>query len=311
MARADVQTTGGERSEADGGTVTPAEALETGSRRETATEDESGLGAWFGPVRSVARREYRLAIRRRWALGMTVLFGVFAVGIVLFGGSSVGPTRYGALLATLVELGVYVVPLVALVAGYDTVVGAAARGSLDMLFALPVSRPQLLVGKYLGRLAVLGGAIAVGLGAGGVLAVQSVGLAGAGSYATVLLAAVLTGAAFLSVSVLVSTLASKPTHALGGVLVAWLWFVLLHDLAAIGLVAAVELPEALLAATVLANPADVFRLFVLSGLETAPGGFAAVLAEMPLSAPVLLAALVAWIVVPLAVAALRIRHRQV
>ncbi len=310
MTGADVHTargSGAADAEDGVGSATRAGTVET-------TDAEDGLGrlrGWLAPVSSVARREFRLSIRRRWALGITLLFGVFAVGIVLFSGSRIGPTRYGALLATLVELGVYIVPLVALVAGYDTVVGAAATGSLDMLFALPVSRPQVLVGKYAGRFAVLGGAIALGLGAGGVLAVQSVGLAGSGSYATVLLAAVLTGGAFLSVSVLVSTLARKPTHALGGVLVVWLWFVLLHDLLAIGLVAAVDLPEWALSLAVLANPADVFRLFVLGGLETAPGGFAAVLAEIPLSAGLLQGALVAWIVVPLAVAALRIRHRQV
>jgi len=290
--------------EVDGGAVADPGAF---GRR---SGEASGLRAWLSPVGAVATREYRLALRSRWAVGLALLFGLFSVGLVLFGGSKLGPTRYAAVLASLVELGVYLVPLVALVVGYDTVVGAAETGSLDMLFALPVSRPQVLLGKYGGRLLVLGGALAIGLGAGGLLAAGSVGIAGSGTYAAFVLVAVLTAAAFLSLSVLVSTVAREKTHALGGALVVWLWFVLLHDLAAIGLVAAVELPEWVLAATVLANPADVFRLTVLSQLGTTPGGFAAVLAEIPLSTGLLLVALLVWIALPLATATRLIRRRR-
>ncbi|MFB6069001.1 MAG: ABC transporter permease [Halobacterium sp.] len=266
---------------------------------------------WSRDAGRIALREYRIEAKRHLPVGLAALFAVFALGLVFFGGSEAGPTRYGAVVASLAELGSYLVPLAALAVGYDAVAGSDERGALDVLFALPVSRPQVLAGKYAGRLAVLGGGLVVGLGLGGVVAAGYVGPAGVAQYAAFVLGALGAGAAFLSITVLVSTLASEKTQALGAALVAWVWFVLLHDLAALGLIAGFGLPSAALAAMVLANPLDVFRVLVLSGLHTAPGGFAAVLTKASLSVPVLVVGLLAWVAVPLALASYAIRNRGV
>ncbi|AZH25959.1 ABC transporter permease [Haloplanus aerogenes] len=275
----------------------------------TASDDEPTAIPGTRAVLRIATREYRIAVRSRWALGLTLLFAIFSVAIVGFGTSEVGPNQYAAVVASLVELGVYLVPLAALTVGYDTVVGAREAGSLDMLFTLPVSQAQVIVGKYLGRFTVLGGAMGIGLGIGGVAATLIGGVGGLGQYALFVLVSIVTAGVFLSVSVLLSTIAREKTQALGGALVAWLWFVLLHDLVAIGLIAGTTLPGGALTVMALTNPADVFRLLVLSQLETTTGGFAAILTEASLSVPVLVVALLVWLVAPLVVATVGIRHR--
>lgn len=256
----------------------------------------------------IAIREYHIAVRRRWAIGLAVLFAIFSVAIVGFGTSAVGPNRYAAVVASLVELGVYLVPLAALVVGYDTVVGARESGSLDMLFTLPVSQVQVIGGKFFGRYAVLAGAMGIGLGVGGVAATWIGGVAGLGQYGLFVIVSVAIAGVFLGISVLLSTLAREKTHALGAALVAWLWFVLLHDLVAIGLIAETELPDVALTAMVLSNPADIYRLLVLSQLETTTGGFAAILTEASLSTPTLVGALILWLLAPMLVATVGIRH---
>lgn len=285
-----------------------------GETDERATIEATGdeLTTIPGPrvVVRIAYREYRLAIRSRWAVGLTVLFAVFSVAVVGFGTSSIGPNRYAAVVASLVELGVYLVPLAALTVGYDTVVGAREEGSLDMLFTLPVSQAQVVVGKYLGRMTVLGGAMGIGLGVGGAAATWVAGVRGLGGYALFLIVAVVTAGVFLGLSVLLSTLAREKTQALGAALVVWLWFVLLHDLVAIGLIAGTNLPDVALGVMALTNPADVFRLLVLSQLETTTGGFAAVLTAANLSVPLLVGALLVWLLAPLGVATVGIRHRR-
>lgn len=123
--------------------------------------------------------------------------------------------------------------------------------------------------------------------------------------------AVAVGAAFLAIAVLVSTLAREKTHALGGVLLVWVWFVLVHDLLALGVVAAFELPEAVLSVFVLTNPTSIFRVLVLGQLGTTAGsGFAAVLSTTGLSTPGLVAALLAWCVLPVAAAGLLVSRRR-
>jgi len=136
----------------DGSGVTTAGVelgLETEAR--TGTGSVSALRAAAVDTGLVAVREYRLAVRRRWALGVAVLFALFSVALVFLGGSAVGPTRVAAVLASFAQLGVYVVPLAALAVGFDTIVGADESGSLEMLLALPLSNAAVVVGTYLGR----------------------------------------------------------------------------------------------------------------------------------------------------------------
>lgn len=298
----DVEPDGADDVESDGGYVGDT-AVDSDAFEGTASRP------WPRAAFRIAVREYRIAVRSRWAVGLAVLFTVFTVGVVGFGTSAVGPERYAAVIASLVELGVYLIPLAALVVGYDAVVGAEESGALDMLFALPVSHTQIVAGKYLGRFAVLAGAMSIGMSVGGAGAIWIVGPAGIGQYALYVLASVTTAGVFLGVGVFLSTVAREKTQALGAALVTWLWFVLLHDLVAIGLIASVDLPREALAAMALTNPADVFRLLVLSQLNTTTGGFAAVLTKANLSVPIILLAHALWLVVPVVAASRAIRRR--
>jgi Cu-processing system permease protein len=182
---------------------------------------------------------------------------------------------------------------------------------LNTVLALPVSAARVVCGKFLGRAAALVAATLIGFAFSGALLVGVAGVDVLGIYARFVLAALGAEVAFLAVSVLVSSLAAERTHALGGVMLVWVWFVLLHDLLALGLIAAVSLPESATAAVVLANPADVFRVLVLRGLPAGGGGLAAVLSTTPLSMPVLIVALCAWVVVPMMVATVVVGRRQV
>lgn len=285
----------------DGGT---AEASAVGFGRE-----RSDRRSRLGTIRTVARREYRIAARNRREGGLAVLFALFAVGVVAF--AALRPdARHDVVVASLVELGVYLVPLVALVVGYDAVVGPEESGTLDTLLALPVTRGTVLVGTFLGRASVLCGAALVGLGLGGIAATVLLGSTGVAAYGRFVLVATATTAAFLALSVLVSALASEKTRALGFALGVWVWFVLLHDLLAIGVAAALRPPGPVVAVLALANPLDVFRLLALRGLDTVPVGFAAAASGVGLSTPVLVAALLAWVVVPVSGAARAMERRR-
>ncbi|MWV65379.1 ABC transporter permease subunit [Halorubrum sp. JWXQ-INN 858] len=262
-------------------------------------------------VRAVAATEYRLAVRGRWALALTGLFTLFGAMIVTFSGSTVGPDGTERIVASLTSLATYLVPLAALALGYDAIVGREAEGWLAVVFSLPIRRGEFVAGTYLGRLVVLAGATVLGFGFTGFLLVREFGVARWGAFVTFLVAAVAVGAAFLAIAVLLSTVAREKTHALGLSLLVWVWFVLVHDLLALGVIAAFTLPDTVLSVLVVANPASVFRVLVLSGLGTAAGGgFTAVLADTGLSAAILAAALLAWCVAPVVLAVRLVDRRR-
>ncbi|MFB6161799.1 MAG: ABC transporter permease [Haloferacaceae archaeon] len=271
-----------------------------------------GVGDHLRHAAVIAHQEYSLGFRNRWTPGLVVLFALFSTMLVLFSGSRVGPARFGPLVASLGSLATYLVPLAAFAYGYDVVVGADERGWLDVLISLPIPRSGVVLGKLGGRVAAFSTATVVGFGLAAVVVAVGYGSAAAwGVYATFVLAALGLGTAFLGIGALVSTVAPQKTHALGGGLLAWVWFVLIHDLVALGVVATLDLGSAVLVGVLLANPADIFRVLVLRSAGATGGGFAAAFAETQLSTPVLGVALLAWCLVPAAAAALLIERRSV
>lgn len=270
-----------------------------------------GSGDWYRQLLVVAETEYRLAVRGRWAIALTAIFAAFALGLTTFSGASVGPEGFERTVGSLAVLAVYLVPLVALAVSYDVIVGQEDRGWLQTLFSLPVDRAWIVVGAALGRSVVLSSATILGFGIAGAFLLREFGLGGFDAYVTFLLGTIGLGLAFLAIGVLVSTLAREKTHALGISLLAWAWFVLVHDLLGLGLIAAFDLSDAAVAAMLLANPTGVFRALVLGSLGAGgEAGFAAVLAEAGVSTPVLVGALLAWIVVPIGLAAVAIQRRR-
>ncbi|RZH69233.1 ABC transporter permease [Natrinema altunense] len=268
-------------------------------------------GTRFGQLFVVAETEYRLSVRSRWALALTAIFAVFSLGMATFSGSDTSPAGFERIVASLAALVVYLVPLVALAFSYDAIVGREESGWLQALFSLPVSRSRVVLGTAIGRAIVLASATVIGFGVAGFLLLLEYGVGGFEAYVGFLLGAVGLGLAFLAIGVCLSTLAREKTHALGLALLAWAWFVLVHDLLALGVVAAFSLPDLAVSAMVLANPTGVFRGLVLGALGAGgDAGFAAVLAEAGLSTGTLVGALVVWIVGPLALAAVAVRRRR-
>src|SRR5215472_6118299 len=107
----------------------------------------------------VARQELVLAARARSIQIFAAVFGVLALtvagsGYVLTGG--VGVQDFARTAASLLQLVLLMVPLMALLLGVVALSGE--RGSLELLFAQPLARGDILFGKLLGLLGALLGA---------------------------------------------------------------------------------------------------------------------------------------------------------
>lgn len=262
-------------------------------------------------ARVVADQEYRLSLRNRWAYALTVVLAVLAVAITALGRSRVGPAGLDATVVSLASLVTYVVPLAALAFGYDTVVAAAEDGRLGTLFALPVPRWTVVLGAFLGRAVTLAGATVIGLGVAAVPLTLEHGTGHWTAYLGLVGGAIGLGLAFLAIAVLVSTVAREKAHALGLVLATWFWFVLAHDIVALGAIATLPVPGGAVTAVVLANPVDVFRVLVLQVVEASGSGFAAVYATAGIPTAGLALTLLAWCVAPALAAAYTIRRRSI
>jgi len=266
----------------------------------------------------IAGKEFRDRIRNRWVLAVAVVFAAFALAIAYFGAAQQGSVGFRSIevtIASLVSLVIYLVPLIALILGFDAIVGERERGSLDLLLSMPLTRLELLLGKFFGLFLALACSTVTGFGLAGVLLATQLPAAALFHYVGFVFSAVLLGAAFLSLAVMVSVFATDRGRASSAAIGLWFFFVLIFDLLLLGglVLGAGDLGggwgSQLFPYLLMLNPADVFRIANIFGVEDvrAMYGLATVFPEA-LARPGLLGGVMcAWVVLPLAVAVWRFR----
>lgn len=270
-------------------------------------------------VSLVMRKELKDARRSRWFLLLTIVFAGLALALALLGMSSlgaIGGAGFGRTTASLLNLVVLIVPLMGLLMGSLSVAGEREHGTLLTLLAQPVLLGEVLVGKFLGLAAALLGTILFGFGLAALVIARQSGAPQVGGYLTLVGYTALFGLGCLSLGFLISALARRTASAVGVAIFAWLVSVFLSDLGLIGTAVVLQLSPRTLLWLALVNPAQVFKLAVLQGLQRnleslGPGGLYAteVLGDR---LPLVLSGLLAlWVVVPLVLAVLYLRKRGV
>lgn len=270
-------------------------------------------------VATVALKEYRDGLRNRWILATTVLLSFFSVGIAYFGTAASGEVGVASMSTTIVSLAslaIFIIPLIALMLAYDTLVGEDEQGTLLLLLTYPVTRSQILLGKFIGHTAIMGTATIIGFGIAAVLVAVESGEWGQSNlwyaFGFFILSSILLGCVFLAIAQLISAWAREKSTAAGVALIVWFWFVLIFDLLLLGLLVMVEGREGdWLSFLLILNPTDVFRLANLAGFEAARAYTGLnYLAVGPLFQPgSLILVLLAWIIVPLLLAQWRFNKR--
>ncbi|MBF0461664.1 MAG: ABC transporter permease [Magnetococcales bacterium] len=272
------------------------------------------------PVYIIAGKEIRDALRNRWVISATLLLAGLAFALAFLGSTPTGILGAKPLAVTVVSLAsltIFLLPLIALMLAYDALVGEAERGTLLLLLTYPVTKGQVLLGKFLGHVVVLAWATILGYGAAGL----AVGLGGEGAdpqswhaFGALLGSSVLLGAVFVAIAYLISSLVRERGSAAGMAIGVWLLFVVLYDMGLLGVLVATggQIHEQLFPWLLLGNPADIFRLFNLTTFDNVRtfAGLAGISGQVNLSPFVLLGALLAWIVVPLLGAVIVFRRRE-
>jgi Cu-processing system permease protein len=261
-------------------------------------------------ILSMAQTEFRISLRNRWVAVTVAMMAVFSIVLAAAGSApsgTVGVDRLSVTVASLTSLGVYLVPLVALLMSFDAIAGETERGTLPLLLTYPLSRAEVLLGKLAAHLAVL--ALAVGAGYGlAALAIWTVdarAVAGLPALWRLTWSSVVLGAVFLGAGYALSALARRPSGAAGLAIGLWLGVIVLWDL---GLLAALVADGGgwfttdVFPVALLANPADAFRLYNLAASEAgaAAAGLAGAANAIPPGAA--LASLLLWPLAALALA---------
>lgn len=261
---------------------------------------------------TIARLELVGVARLKWIRLLTVAFALLTAAAAYSAGAAAelsGADGFGRTTMTLVPVVLILVPLAALVLGVSG--HSMEAGSEAFLFAQPLGRATVLIGRWVGEAAALGGAIAAGFGLGGLLVAFGSGADGLPRFVFFVAATVALALIFLSIAAAIAAATDTRVTALGVGTFAWFFFVLLYDgavLSAAGWLTG-SLGGRVIFASVFANPVDVMRVAMLSVAGTANvlgatgEAWVRFLGGTTYASFTTAGAVAAWIAMPLALAA--------
>jgi Cu-processing system permease protein len=188
---------------------------------------------------SIAKKEIMDNIRSKWIIIVSVMFALLTLVVSFYGSlTSPGWQNFGMTIATMLTFVEYLIPIIALMLGYATIIGEIERGSMSSLLSLAATRFEIILGKFLGLAAVLAFTTFVGFGIAGLVIAANVSNVNYAEYLIFIGATILYGLIFLSISLFFSTIFKKRSSAIGGAILTWFSFLFIIPIIFTGILVA-------------------------------------------------------------------------
>jgi Cu-processing system permease protein len=221
-------------------------------------------------IQPIVLKELTDAKRSKWLLGYTILLALLGLAIAYTGlGSAAGLslTMFGRTTATLINLTLFLAPLVGVSLGAATISGERDQGTLDHLLSQPIERSELLIGKYVGLWTALLLATLAGFAPAGVIVASFAGIMSLYSFFIFPLLAQLVISAMLALGLLISVRSSGRAQSQTFAILVWFVYVLAYDLLLLSSFSITKLSAEVLAIALLLNPIDAGRVLSILLLE--------------------------------------------
>lgn len=183
----------------------------------------------------IARKEFEDAIRSRALMVVTTLFAAVLAVLVYYQlyiarGARLSELRTAeAVVSWITTQMTILVPVLGTMLGYKAIVAERESGSLQLLVTLPHTRRDVVLGKFLGRSAVVVLAVFVGFAVVGVQFAASSELFSASAYAIAAVKTAIIGVVFVAIAMAFSTAMRTSMMAMWGAIGLALLFVFLWD----------------------------------------------------------------------------------
>ncbi|SDJ57611.1 ABC transporter permease [Natronorubrum texcoconense] len=184
---------------------------------------------------TVAEKEFLDTVRSNALLVSTLAFVLWAGFLAaiqhvpnIHEGSYL-PRSTLALMNSMQQSAVFFVPLIGLGLGYNAIAGERERGSLKFMLGLPHTRLDIVVGKFLGRTAVIWVAILSGYTTAAAVAILTYDSFALGIFVRYTLLTLLYGSVYVAIGVGFSAFVKSRSMAFGAATVLFVVFLLLWD----------------------------------------------------------------------------------
>jgi len=214
-------------------------------------------------VSLLVRKEARESLKNRWFILYTICFSTLALFLLFLSASSeeiAGISGFGRTAASLINLVLLFIPLIALVAGALSISIERENGTLSYLLSHPIMKTEILFGKFIGLLLPICFSISLGFGLAGIAISIKGGSQDISKFLTILLLSTLLASALLSVGLLISVYSRRGARAIGFAVFLWLFFIVISDLGIMGTSVAMDLGIKQVFTLALFNPTEVFKI---------------------------------------------------
>ena len=177
-------------------------------------------------VFTIAKMEFSDNARNKWIISLIAIFVILTIASsIMAGGGKV--CEMESTVGALMGMSALLVPIIAIMLGYATISGEAESGALSIVLTCPVSRFEVLLGKFLGLWSVICFSVVVGFGGSGIIIAAMTGGGQWAGYISFMLLTMLLGMLYLSLSVCFSSvLKRRVTSLAAGVFVFFLGMII-------------------------------------------------------------------------------------
>ncbi len=192
----------------------------------------------FSSILTLAKKEFMDNVRSKWILLLTAAFIGFILLVAVYQGYVQDSASFEDIIQYALSLVSMFFSLIAIMLGYNAITTEIESSSIGLLLTSKLDRKDILVGKFLGLASVLAFSIVVGLGLGGIINGISNGFDGGWNYLGFIFFSLMFSLAFLSISMMMSSLFKKNSRALAGGIFVWIFFNIIWSLVLTGIMVA-------------------------------------------------------------------------
>ena len=188
---------------------------------------------------TISKKELMDNIRNKWIIILTIIFTSLTLVVSYFGSIYTnGWQNLGTTIQGMSNLVTLLIPIIALMLGYSAINGEIERGSMSSIISLPVSRLEILLGKFFGLGSLLAITIIIGFGFAGIVIGLNVTDVDYLSYLFFILSTVILGLVFLVIALFLSAFFKKRSAAMGSAIFIWFLFNIILPIVLIGILVA-------------------------------------------------------------------------
>jgi len=272
-------------------------------------------------VITIAKKEFMDNLRNNWIMILTFLFIILTLVIsFVSGGGSLGDIEITVI--GLLAIASLLVPIIAIMLGYNTISGEAESRSLLVVQSYPVSREEVYFGKFLGLGSVLAVSVLLGFGISGMVIAGTGGGTNPGGFLVFIFLTILLGLIYLSMSICFSSILKRRSTSLYAGVGLFFWSMIIGSVimgihlgtgGSFADFTSGGMPNWMWSSMMVLSPSDMYQTATMLGFDLRVAdvsGFSIVIPNF-ISMVNLLVIFIVWIVVPLGVGYYFYRKRDI